>query len=99
MCHNVIIFDYLENNWTKYQPMWEDIIYVTSALIGWDLTQPQIEYQNGRFLWVIKPAVTITIKPLVQVAPNPKNLNVSCILLQLSLLNPLKPGVKLRMKM
>ena len=28
-----------------------------------------------------------------------QNLNVSCILLQLSLLNPLKPGVKLRMKM
>ena len=29
----------------------------------------------------------------------PKNLNASCILLQLSLLHPLKPGVKLRMKM
>ena len=28
-----------------------------------------------------------------------QNLNVSCILLQLSLLNPLKPGVKLTMKM
>ena len=28
-----------------------------------------------------------------------QNLNVSCVLLQLSLLNPLKPGVKLRMKM
>ena len=28
-----------------------------------------------------------------------QNLNVSCILLQLSLLNPLKPCVKLRMKM
>ena len=28
-----------------------------------------------------------------------QNLNVSCILLQLSSLNPLKPGVKLRMKM
>ena len=28
-----------------------------------------------------------------------QNLNVSCILLQLSLLNPLKPGVNLRMKM
>ena len=27
------------------------------------------------------------------------NLNVSCILFQLSSLNPLKPGVKLRMKM
>ena len=27
-----------------------------------------------------------------------QNLNVSCILLQLSSLNPLKPGVKLRMK-
>ena len=30
---------------------------------------------------------------------NSQNLNVSCILLQLSSLNPLKPGVKLRMKM
>ena len=28
-----------------------------------------------------------------------QNLNVSCILLQLSSLNPLKPGVKFRMKM
>ena len=28
-----------------------------------------------------------------------QNLNVSCSLLQLSLPNPLKPGVKLRMKM
>ena len=28
-----------------------------------------------------------------------QNSNVSCILLQLSSLNPLKPGVKLRMKM
>ena len=28
-----------------------------------------------------------------------QNLNVSCILLQLSSLNPLKQGVKLRMKM
>ena len=28
-----------------------------------------------------------------------QNLNVSCILVQLSSLNPLKPGVKLRMKM
>ena len=28
-----------------------------------------------------------------------QNLNVSCILLQLSSLNPLKTGVKLRMKM
>ena len=28
-----------------------------------------------------------------------QNLNVSCILLPLSSLNPLKPGVKLRMKM
>ena len=28
-----------------------------------------------------------------------QNLNVSCILSQLSSLNPLKPGVKLRMKM
>ena len=28
-----------------------------------------------------------------------QNLNVSCILMQLSSLNPLKPGVKLRMKM
>ena len=28
-----------------------------------------------------------------------QNLNASCILLQLSPLNPLKPGVKLRMKM
>ena len=28
-----------------------------------------------------------------------QNLNVYCILLQLSSLNPLKPGVKLRMKM
>ena len=28
-----------------------------------------------------------------------QNLNVSCIPLQLSSLNPLKPGVKLRMKM
>ena len=28
-----------------------------------------------------------------------QNLNVSCILLQLSSLNPLKPGVKLGMKM
>ena len=28
-----------------------------------------------------------------------QSLNVSCVLLQLSLLNPLKPGVKLRMKM
>ena len=28
-----------------------------------------------------------------------QNLNVSCILLQLSSLNPLKPCVKLRMKM
>ena len=28
-----------------------------------------------------------------------QNWNVSCILLQLSSLNPLKPGVKLRMKM
>ena len=28
-----------------------------------------------------------------------QNLNVSCILLQLSLLNSLKPGVKLQMKM
>ena len=28
-----------------------------------------------------------------------QELNVSCILLQLSLLNSLKPGVKLRMKM
>ena len=28
-----------------------------------------------------------------------QNLNVSCILLQLSSPNPLKPGVKLRMKM
>ena len=28
-----------------------------------------------------------------------QNLNVSCIPLQLPLLNPLKPGVKLRMKM
>ena len=31
--------------------------------------------------------------------PKSPNLNVSCILLQLSSLNPLKPGVKLRMKM
>ena len=29
----------------------------------------------------------------------PRNSNVSCILLRLSSLNPLKPGVKLRMKM
>ena len=28
-----------------------------------------------------------------------QSLNVSCILLQLSSLNPLKPGIKLRMKM
>ena len=28
-----------------------------------------------------------------------QNLNVTCIILQLSSLNPLKPGVKLRMKM
>ena len=28
-----------------------------------------------------------------------QSLNVTCILLQLSSLNPLKPGVKLRMKM
>ena len=28
-----------------------------------------------------------------------QNLNVSCILMQLPSLNPLKPGVKLRMKM
>ena len=28
-----------------------------------------------------------------------QSLNVSCIILQLSSLNPLKPGVKLRMKM
>ena len=28
-----------------------------------------------------------------------QSLNLSCILLQLSSLNPLKPGVKLRMKM
>ena len=28
-----------------------------------------------------------------------QNLNASCILLQFSLLSPLKPGVKLRMKM
>ena len=28
-----------------------------------------------------------------------QNLNVSCIILQLSSLKPLKPGVKLRMKM
>ena len=28
-----------------------------------------------------------------------QNLNVSCILMQLSSLDPLKPGVKLRMKM
>ena len=28
-----------------------------------------------------------------------QNVNVSCVLLQLSSLNPLKPGVKLRMKM
>ena len=28
-----------------------------------------------------------------------QSFNVSCILAQLSLLNPLKPGVKLRMKM
>ena len=28
-----------------------------------------------------------------------QSLNVSCVLLQLSSLNPLKPGVKLRMKM
>ena len=28
-----------------------------------------------------------------------QNLNVSCIILQLSSLNPLKPGVKLRMQM
>ena len=28
-----------------------------------------------------------------------QNINVSCILLQLPSLNPLKPGIKLRMKM
>ena len=33
------------------------------------------------------------------VTPKSQKLNVSCILLQLSSVNPLKPGVKLRMKM
>ena len=40
-----------------------------------------------------------TIKPLVYVAPKPQYLNVSPLVLQLSLPNPLKPGVKRKMKM
>ena len=40
----------------------------------------------------------ITVKPLVRRTKS-QGLNVSCILAQLSSLNPLKPGVKLRMKM
>ena len=52
------------------------------------------------FLENIKTLILGTYrKPLVKVAPNPKNLNVSCLLLHWSLPNPLKPGVKLRMKM
>ena len=33
--------------WARSQPMREDITYVTSSLIGWDLAQPFIE--NGLF--------------------------------------------------
>ena len=40
-----------------------------------------------------------TIKLLILGTPNPNTLNVSHLILQLSLPNPLKPDVKLRMKM
>ena len=45
------------------------------------------------------PASYITIKSLIQDAQNPKASNVSRLVLQLSLPNPLKPGVTSRMKM
>ena len=40
-----------------------------------------------------------TVKPLNRRLVKFSNLNVACLVLQLSLLNPLKPGVKSRMKM
>ena len=41
----------------------------------------------------------ITVKYLLKVAPNPKNSNVSWLVLQVSLPKPLKPAIKSEMKM
>ena len=43
--------------------------------------------------------VCITVKTFSISHTKSQSLNVSCILFQLSSLNPLEPGVKLRMKM
>ena len=45
------------------------------------------------------PAQTVTTIPLQPGGLRGKNLNVSCLVLQLSLPNLLKPDVKSRMKM
>ena len=50
-------------------------------------------------IFILYLIISSTIKSLIQDASNPQNLNVSRLLLQLSLCNILKPGVQLIMKM
>ena len=61
----------------------------------WRHRNVQLRYQNPR--WPIRQ---FTYRKTSSISrAKSQNLNVSCILLKLSSLNPLKPGVKLRMKM
>ena len=57
------------------------------------------EYVEHVLLNALKCTAYITSKTPSISRTKSQNLNASCILLQLSSSNPLKPGVKLRMKM
>ena len=63
-------------------------------------SEPKYETFHSR-KYILRMLLTCdehTVNSLIQAAPNPKTY-VSRLFLQLSLPNPLKPGVKLRMKM
>ena len=64
-----------------------DVIWLTEIF---DVLQPFM------ILLVAVSFILYTVKPLLQVAPNP---NTSRLVLQLSSPSPLKPGVNSRMKM
>ena len=61
--------------------------------------RPQVSYIELRSITSEIPSNSYNRKTFDISRTKSQNLNVSHILLQLSSLNPLKPGVKLRMKM
>ena len=57
---------------------------------------------NHDILCIFSPILEVEINIIIIIIINRTkfpNLNVSCLVLQLSLPNPLKPGIKLRTKM